>query len=101
MAGERAQGRTLASLQAELARALQPMLRFYRQQLGAEASQELADALGTSSLCWDPDRWYSVELFRDMRPWSRPPATPALSTRPAEPSRGPGDGPSAYPPGTA
>lgn len=69
MAGEREHGgERWLHCEPEISGALlQPLLRFYRQQLGAEASQDLADALGTSlSVLEDPDRWYSVELFREL-----------------------------------
>jgi len=43
------------------------MLRFYRQQLGQAALEKLAGDLDTSlELLADPDRWFSVERFREL-----------------------------------
>jgi len=43
------------------------MLRFYAQQLGPKALEQLARDLGTSiDVLGDPDRWFSIERFREL-----------------------------------
>ena len=46
---------------------LQPMLRFYEQQLGTNALNRLALDLDTSlDVLRDPDRWFSIACFREL-----------------------------------
>jgi len=47
------------------ARLLEPLLEFYKLELGEDALVELVTDLGTSlQVLQDPDRWFSVDLFQ-------------------------------------